>query len=133
MTIIDPLLTPRRARRITVRALLNEVLLLLALPGTLLLPPPLNYFVPLALAVAQVRGGRSVEVWDAIERPTKRVRRRGVESTEYVRFWSAQANWPVERVLRLRLVLRVVTVLAFPAVGAALIYGQVTGRGWLWP
>ena len=121
MTVIDPLLEPRRARTIAISALLNYALPLIGLPIILLLPFPADAVVVLILSIALDRGGRPVEVWDALERPEKSERRRGIRSAAFLRFWAERAGWAVERTLRVRGLLRVAT--------AAVYEGATTHRG----
>jgi|SRR6476660_7298358 len=128
MTVIDPLLEPRRARNIAIRALLHYALPLIALPGVLLLPFQAAAMVWFVLSLAVDRGGRPVQVWDALERPEKRERRRGISSPAFLRFWAERAGWPVERTLRVRRLLRVATAVAYTVLGAWIVYGMVKGR-----
>ena len=126
MTVIDPLLEPRRARIIVLRSLLNYVLPLIALPLILLLPLPASGTVPLILSFALYRRRRPVEVWGALERPEKREWRRGTASAAFLRFWAERAGWPVERTLSIRRLLRVTSVVAYVIIGAWLIHSMIT-------
>ncbi|HEX8971941.1 hypothetical protein [Oryzihumus sp.] len=113
MTVVDPALTPHRARRAVVRAVGDQALLLVALPFILRLPNGSGSVATLVVCLLRSGGGRSVEVWDALERPDRGERRRGVSSVGYLRFWAQRAGWPVVPLLRLRRGLRVATVVAY--------------------
>ncbi len=129
MTVIDPLLEPRRARKIAIRAMLNYALPLIALP-ILLLRFPGDGLVVLIIGIALDRGGRPVEVWDALERPAKRERRRGIRSVAFLRFWAEQAGWPADQTLRIRRLIRIATVVAYLVAGAWFIHDMVTAGPW---
>ncbi|HET7661068.1 MAG TPA: hypothetical protein VFK66_11825 [Oryzihumus sp.] len=131
MTVVDPALTPSRARRAVVRAIADQALALAALPVLLLLPSGSGPVVVLVVCLLRIRGGRSVEVWDALERPARRERRRGVSSARYLRFWAQRSGWPVVPLLRLRRGLRVATVVAYGSVVLVwVIPPLVAALGW---
>ncbi|MGN6635739.1 MAG: hypothetical protein ACTHJ6_09815 [Oryzihumus sp.] len=126
MTVIDPLLEPRRARTVAIRALLNYALPLIGLPIILLLPFPAAAVIVLILGIALDRGGRPVEVWDANERPEKSERRRGIRSAAFLRFWAEQAGWPVQRALRIRRLLRLASVVVYLIAAVWIVYSMTT-------
>lgn len=128
VTVVDPALTPHRARRAVVLSLVDVSLPAVVLPLMLVVPEP--WAPGLALLAVLVPGQRqAVKVWATLDRPTRRQERLGVRSSVFVRFWAGRAGWPQGRLVLAHRLLMALAVAACLVAVAMVAIPMVTRGG----